>query len=362
MNTPIAAASEHKLVRVLVVDDSSMTRWLLQKILSSEPGIEVVGCAEDAKEARRMIMALKPDVITLDVEMPGMNGIDFLRNLMRMHPMPVVMVSTLTRRGGEVTLEALSIGAIDYIHKPKGALSPGCLASYTRELVEKVVVASAAQVNAHLKPSRIPSTAPYYPSPALPSSAANASTRHIVAIGASTGGTEAVRGVLSGLPADGPGVLVVQHITEEFNAPFVAKLDSLLQQHVCNAVNGQLIKRGCVYVAPANKHLSIKAVNGTYRCILTDGEAVNYHRPSVDVLFESVATAAGADSTAAILTGMGKDGAMGLGAIRRSGGHTIAQDENTSVVWGMPGASVKLGAAVEVVPLDTVAESIIRRF
>lgn len=351
-----ACSSHHdKLVRVLIVDDSSMTCWLLEKILNTDPDIEVVGSAADAREARNLIKTLKPDVITLDVEMPGMNGIDFLRNLMRMHPMPVVMVSTLTQRGAEVTLEALSLGAIDYVAKPRGTVSPDRLATYSRELVDKVLVASTAQINIQRSPASIaPAASCKGPAP-VESRTVRRSARNLVAIGASTGGTEAIRQVLAGLPADGPGIVVVQHITDEFNPAFVAKLDSLLPHRVCNASEGQTIKSGCVYVAPAGQHLSIDTVGQEFRCALSDAKPVNFHRPSVDVLFNSVAAAAGAGGTGVILTGMGKDGASGLAAIRRAGGYTIAQDEQTSVVWGMPGASVRMGAAIETLPVNEIA-------
>ncbi len=348
-------------VRVLIVDDSSMTCWLLQKILDAEPGIDVVGTAANAGEARQLIKQLKPNVITLDVEMPGMSGIDFLRNLMALHPMPVVMVSTLTHKGADVTLEALSLGAVDYISKPKGALSPGQLECYSRELIDKVRVASTARVSALPGPSCVAPVEDHTDTVVHVADLARAAPHHVVAIGASTGGTEAVRKVLDGLPANGPGVLVVQHITGEFNAPFTAKLDSVLRQRVCNAADGQVIEPGCVYVAPADKHLAIKASGDVFQCVLLDTDPVNFHRPSVDVLFESVAAEAGADATGVILTGMGQDGAAGLASIRQAGGHTIAQDEKTSIVWGMPGASVRLGAATETLALDTIAVHVTRR-
>ena len=361
MSTRARLKNEHEPARVLIVDDSSMTCWLLKKILDADPGIDVVGCAVNAHEARKMINKLKPDVITLDVEMPGMNGIDFLRNLMRLRPMPVVMVSTLTQHGAEITLEALSLGAIDFVPKPKGTLSANRLARYSRELIDKVLVASTAQINVHRSCAKVASDDQRKATNDKDIKAERRPARHVVAVGASTGGTEAIRVVLEGLPVTGPGVLVVQHITDEFNAAFVEKLNSHLPQHVCSAAEGQAVESGCVYVAPAGKHLAIKSVGKSFRCVLLDKEPVNFHRPSVDILFESVASEAGPNSTGIILTGMGKDGANGLAAIRRAGGHTVAQDEESSVVWGMPGAAVRLGAAIETSSLDAISDRITKR-
>lgn len=347
------------VTRVAIVDDSSMTRWLMQKILDSDPEIEVVGSAADAQEARQLIKQRAPDVITLDVEMPGMNGIDFLRNLMRLRPMPVVMVSSLTEKGAEVSLDALSLGAFDVVSKPKSVLSDELLAEYVALLTSVVKAAGSANLasyranriaNARSSPAENKiSTAD---SSALPSS-------EVIAIGASTGGTEAIPRVLADLPADGPGVVVVQHISSAFNRPFARRLNQLLPHTVCSAAHGEPIRRGHVYVAPADCHLELKAIEGGYACQLTDALPPGFHRPSVDVLFESAAKVAGSHAVGVLLTGMGSDGASGLKMMREAGAVTIAQNESSSIVWGMPGSAVKAGAAQVVASLETIAGYIV---
>ena len=339
-----------------------MTRFLMQEILDADPLIQVAGLAPDAMAARKLIKQLKPDVITLDVEMPGMNGIDFLRNLMRLRPMPVVMVSSLTARGADVTFKALEIGAIDFVTKPRVALDADSLASYSKELTTKVKVASAARVSALTgrlsSPGRKAGCSPKEPRPGR----RHGPARRVVAIGASTGGTEAIRSVLREMPGSECGIVIVQHISDAFNAALTQRLDKHVGMHVGNARHGELIRRNCAYVAPAGTHLAIRKSGAGYECVLSDDEAAGFHRPSVDVLFDSVSREAGSSAVGIILSGMGKDGAEGLTAMRRAGAYTIAQNEESSVVWGMPGAAVKKGGAVDVASLDAIAELVRRRF
>jgi two-component system chemotaxis response regulator CheB len=343
-------------VRVLIIDDSAYARQIMTEILSADPGIEVVGCAGDAHVAREMIRRLNPDVLTLDVEMPRMDGLTFLRNLMRLRPMPVVMVSSLTERGAEVTLEALALGALDFLPKPHIDLGV-TLRDYAVELVSKVKAAARIGVRA---------TTPGSGGAALRSGAASLpkavrqptqinTTDVILAIGASTGGTEAIRELLSGLPADAPGTVITQHIPKAFSAAFARRLDESSALRVQEAQDGQQILPGHAFVAPGDSHLRVERYGARYVCRLDHGAPVNRHRPSVDVLFQSVAQAAGARSIGVLLTGMGRDGAQGLLQMRDGGGQTIAQDEASSVVWGMPGEAVALGAALLVLPLSAIA-------
>ena len=335
-------------VRVLIIDDSAYARQIITEILSADPGIEVIGCASDAHVAREMIRRLNPDVLTLDVEMPRMDGLTFLRNLMRLRPMPVVMVSSLTERGAEVTLEALAVGAVDFLPKPHVDLG-ATLRDYASDLIAKVKAAARSGVRA----TRVPLTA----APPL-------STRHptavnttdvVVAIGASTGGTEAIREMLAGLPADAPGTVITQHIPKAFSAAFARRLNDSSALRVQEAADGQQILPGHAFVAPGDTHLRVERSGARYVCRLDNSAAVNRHRPSVDVLFQSVAQAAGTRSIGVLLTGMGRDGAQGLLQMRTAGSQTIAQDEASSVVWGMPGEAVSLGAAQLVLPISAIA-------
>ena len=355
---PLEGAAPGRRVRVLIVDDSALVRQLLSEMLGSDPAIEVVGTASDAHVARERIKALNPDVLTLDVEMPRMDGLTFLRNLMRLRPMPVVMVSSLTERGADVTLDALSLGAVDFLAKPKIDVAAR-LRDYRDELVGKVKNAAGARVRA------IDSAASLVVSPSVSADAvlpqAAGLVRHlrttdrIIAIGASTGGTEAIKAVLVGFPADTPGVVITQHIPKAFSGPFAARMNACCQMTVCEAQDGQQILRGHVYIAPGDRHLLLRRDGARYVCHLDDGPAVNRHKPSVDVLFRSVAQNAGRNAIGMLLTGMGKDGARGLLEMRNAGSRTIAQDEATSVVWGMPGEAVALNAAEKVLPLHDVA-------
>lgn len=348
----IAPATGHR-VRVLVIDDSALMRKLLAGLLAADPALEVVGAAEDPFQAREMIKALSPDVLTLDVEMPRMDGLTFLRNLMRLRPMPVVMVSSLTERNAEVTLAALELGAFDFVTKPKLDVVRG-LAACAEEICAKVKAASTSRPRAL---SRRPAVRAGAPSPA---SAADVKlTDRVVAIGASTGGTNALAELLARMPADAPAVVIVQHIPPEFSRRFAERLDAESAMSVREASDDDPILVGHVYVAPGDRHLRIARSGARWRCKLDDGPLVCGHRPSVDRLFDSVASCAAGNAIGVLLTGMGADGADGLLAMRRAGAPTIAQDRDTSVVWGMPGEAVKRGAADEVLALTAIADRVI---
>ncbi|WP_338115397.1 chemotaxis response regulator protein-glutamate methylesterase [Thiocystis minor] len=348
-------------IRVLIVDDSALVRGILSEILGAAAGIEVVGTAEDPYVARDRIKALDPDVLTLDVEMPRMDGLTFLRNLMRLRPMPVVMVSSLTARGAEVTLQALELGAVDFVRKPELDREQG-LQDYAGELIDKIRMAAKVRVRALTNqtasaPISASSVTERIARRTLPSFRA---TDRVLAIGASTGGTEAIKEVLLRLPPETPGVVIAQHIPAGFSAAFAERMNRQTGLVVKEAADGDRVMTGHAYIAPGNRHLLLAREGGRYVCRLGDGELVNRHRPSVDVLFRSVAQAAGTHASAAILTGMGADGAQGLKELHDLGVHTIAQDEASSVVWGMPGEAVKRGAATEILPLADIASALYR--
>ncbi|NIB43205.1 chemotaxis response regulator protein-glutamate methylesterase [Pseudomaricurvus alkylphenolicus] len=338
------------MIKVLVVDDSALVRGLLTDILSSDPQLKVVGAARDPYEAREMIKRLNPDVLTLDIEMPKMNGIAFLSNLMRLRPMPVVMISTLTHAGAPATLEALELGAVDFLPKPQ---DEGAMGQYQRVIVEKVKIAASANLTG--RDSNWMEQAPVKPS---------ASTRlkanFICAIGASTGGTEAIKDVLRVLPKESPPIMVTQHIPAAFSTSFAQRLDDNCEIKVFEAKDDQPVRAGCAYLAPGDQHLRLERSSYGYVCKLTQGDKVNRHRPSVEVLFQSVAETAGNNAMAVMLTGMGADGAQAMLELHQKGAMTVAQDEATSVVWGMPKAAVQLGAAEKVLPLGKIADTIIR--
>ena len=352
-----------KKIRVLVVDDSALVRQILMEVLNGAPDVEVVGTASDPFMARDRIKELNPDVLTLDVEMPRMDGLTFLANLMRLRPMPVVMVSSLTDQGAETTLKALELGAIDFVSKPKIDLA-GTLADFGGEILAKIRIAAGARVMARSAPVAVPRIAPKYSADAvIPANTGGRmlrTTDRIIAIGASTGGTEAIREVLMGLPADCPAIVIAQHIPEAFSLPFTKRMDSLAKMSVVEPVDGQYIMAGHVYIAPGSKHLLVERDGARYRCRLNNGPPVNRHCPSVDVLFRSVAQNVGPNAVGVILTGMGDDGARGLKEMLEAGARTMAQDEASSVVWGMPGAAVKLGGVQDILPLGRVAENIMR--
>lgn len=352
-------------VKVLIVDDAALMRKLLSEILSSSPKIEVVGTAADPFIAREKIKQLNPDVITLDVEMPKMDGITFLRNLMRLRPTPVVMISTLTEDGADITFQALESGAIDYIPKPKADFEHS-LNDYAEQIIEKVIVAS--KVNVQRLEKRIHSIEKMKIAPKLSvdeilksdSKPFLNTTDKFIAIGASTGGTEAVKEVLMGLPSDVPGIVITQHIPASFSKSFARRLDEYSNLTVREVKGGEQILPGHAYLAPGDKHLIIKRTGAKYICQLNDGPEINRHKPSVDVLFRSVAQSAGPNAMGIMLTGMGNDGARGMLEMKEAGAFNVAQDEKTSVVWGMPGAAVKMDAVEKVLPLDHVAREIMK--
>lgn len=350
-----SASCRARPCKVLIVDDSAVVRQLLTEILSADPGIEVIGSAADPLLAREKIKRLNPDVITLDVEMPRMDGLAFLENLMRLHPLPVVMISSLTERGADTTLQALSLGAVDFISKPKLDVANG-LQSYADEIVSKVKAAARAKVRPLARASA-PKRSVDAVLPAAPaaSSLRFRTTDRLIAIGASAGGTEALRVVLEQMPADAPAIVMTQHIPAGFSRAFADRLDRHSAMAVREASDGEAILPGHAYLPPGGRHLSVIRDGARWRCRIDDGPAVNRHKPAVDVLFRSVARSAGANAIGAILTGMGDDGARGLLEISQAGAPTLAQDEATSVVWGMPGAAVRLGATQEVLPLERIA-------
>ena len=348
--------------KVLVVDDSALVRQMLTEMLNSDHELEVIGTANDPYVAREKIKTLNPDVITLDVEMPRMDGVTFLENLMRLRPTPVVMVSSLTQKGAEVTLRALELGAVDFVAKPKIDVA-GTLHEYTEELVAKVKMAAGANVTRRHVPA-IASVQPKFsadvvlPSQRRPRTLLR-TTEKIVAIGASTGGTEALRELLGNFPPDAPAIVISQHIPAAFSKPFADRLDKVCAMKVFHAEDGQYIVPGHVYIAPGDRHLLIDRDGARYVCKLSDGPPVNRHRPSVDVMFRSVAQKVGPNAIGVILTGMGDDGARGLKEMRDAGAHTVAQDEISSVVWGMPGSAVKLGAAERIESLNNICNVIL---
>ncbi len=350
-------------IRVLIIDDSALVRQLLTEILSSDRAIEVIGTAADPYVARDKIKKLKPDVLTLDVEMPKMDGITFLGNLMRLRPMPVVMVSTLTEEGAEVTMRALELGAIDFVSKPKLDLA-NTLPDYTDEIISKVKNAAEANVRA-LESSIVDKVSPKLSADAiLAKETANSysTTDKIIAIGASTGGTEAIKDVLYKLPTDCPGIVITQHIPGNFSSSFANRMNLICDMVVCEATDGQQIMTGHAYIAPGNQHLLVERVGKKYVCRLNDGPPVNRHKPSVDVLFRSVAQCAGHNAIGVIMTGMGDDGARGMLEMHGAGSKTIAQDKMSSVIWGMPGQAVEMGGVDHVVPLKGISDKILTLF
>lgn len=350
-------------IRLLIVDDSALVRQVLTQVFAETPDIEVVGVAQDPYVAREKIKELHPDVLTLDVEMPRMDGVTFLGNLMRLRPMPVVMVSTLTEQGAEVTLRALEFGAVDFVAKPKLDVAEG-LRGYAEEIVEKVRVAARSRVRTlehRPQPQRAVSgvaerlTADAVIKPAAPRGHFRTTDR-IIGIGSSTGGTEAIKDVLALLPMDiQAGIVISQHIPAAFSGPFARRVDSMTALSVCEARDGQQILPGHAYIAPGDQHLLVERDGARYVCRLSDGPAVNRHRPSVDVMLRSLAQNAGPNAIGVMLTGMGSDGAAGMGELKAAGGAVLVQDEKTSVVWGMPGEVAKRGFADEILPLGKIA-------
>ncbi len=356
-------------ISVLIIDDSAVVRSILTEILSSDGGIEVVGTAMDPHIARDKIKRLNPDVLTLDVEMPKMDGLSFLDNLMRLRPMPVVMISSLTEAGADVTLKALGLGAVDFVSKPKLDVAHQ-LESYSKEIIAKVKSAATARIRPHIPvkavqtkkakfdaeeiEKRYSTTVVLQRSPLLDVKA----TEKIIAIGASTGGTEAIKEILLQMRPDSPGTLIAQHIPPAFSTAFAKRMNTISPMAVSEAEDGQIITQGHVYIAPGDRHLMLVRDGARYRCKLNDGQPVNRHKPSVDVMFRSVAQNAGLNAVGVILTGMGTDGARGLMEMHDAGAPTIAQDEKTSVVWGMPGEAEKLDATDHILPIGRIEAKI----
>jgi two-component system chemotaxis response regulator CheB len=338
-------------IRVLIVDDSAIVRKILSEALSAEPDIEVVGTAPDPYVARDKILSLQPDVLTLDIEMPRMDGLTFLQRLMHFRAMPVIVISSLAQPSCQAAIQALQYGAVEVLAKPGGPYSVGEL---RHTLASKVRAAACARV----RPASSPTPAEIVP----PQRIATPHTRppgRVLAIGASTGGTEAIAAVVSRLPANSPGVVVVQHIPPQFSGAFAQRLNGMSAVEVREAVDNDTLHPGLVLIAPGDYHMLLRKSGGRYYVNVKTGPKVCYQRPSVDVLFSSVADTAGANTVAALLTGMGSDGAQGMLRLRQIGAHTIAQDEATSVVYGMPREAVALGAAAQVLPLSAIANALL---
>lgn len=339
-------------IRVLVVDDSALMRGLLTEMIGAFPDLEVVGAAPDAQAAREMIKALNPDVLTLDVQMPGMDGLVFLERLMRLRPMPVVMVSAYTEAGSDTTLRALELGAVDFIGKPRSDAGQ-TMEEYAEDLAEKLRAARGAR----LRTLPLPVAA----APARASVPVNRGgiINKIIFVGASTGGTEAIKHFLSGVPADCPPILIVQHMPESFTASFAKRLDSLSAPRVIEAAGNERVEPGTVYIAPGHSHLRIRRGASGFTTELQSTPPVNRHRPSVDVLFDSAAEVVGRQAVATILTGMGKDGAQGLLRLRQAGARTFGQDEGSCVVYGMPREAFLVGAVEEQCSLADMARKVL---
>lgn len=343
-----------KKINVLIIDDSALIRAILTEIINSNSDMYAVGAASNPNQAREMIKTLNPDVLTLDVEMPEMDGLTFLDKLMRLRPMPVLMISSLTERGSEAALRALELGAVDFLPKPKMGISDG-MREYSDIISEKIRVAYQARGK-----FRIPVSPAKRES--LPSLGMRiGSTEKIIAVGASTGGTEAIKEFLIRLPADAPGIVIAQHMPEAFTKSFAARLDSLCKITVKEAEGNERILPGHAYIAPGHSHLLLKRSGANYMTELNQSPPVNHHRPSVEVLFRSVAQNAGKNVIGVMLTGMGKDGAIGMLEMRQAGAYNFAQDEATCVVFGMPREAIAVGAVDEVVPIQDMAQKVLQR-
>ncbi|CAB3778598.1 protein-glutamate methylesterase/protein-glutamine glutaminase [Pararobbsia alpina] len=350
--------SAQSKIKVLCVDDSALVRSLMSEIIKSQPDMMVCATAPDPLVARDLIKQHNPDVLTLDVEMPRMDGLDFLEKLMRLRPMPVLMVSSLTERGSEITLRALELGAVDFVTKPRVGIRDGML-EYTEMIADKIRAASRARVRQAAAHSH--GAAPAAQGPVAMVRNPLISTEKLIIIGASTGGTEAIREVLVPLPPDAPGVLITQHMPAGFTRSFAQRLNGLCRITVKEADHGERVLPGHAYIAPGDRHLSLGRSGANYVALLDDGPPVNRHRPSVDVLFRSAAMHAGKNAIGVILTGMGKDGAAGLVEMRRAGAHTFAQDEASCIVFGMPREAIAAGGADEVVPLNEMCGRVMTR-
>lgn len=343
-----------KKIKVLIVDDSALIRSILKEIINNFPDMETVGAASNPLQARGMIRSLNPDVLTLDVEMPEMDGLTFLEQLMRLHPMPVLMISSLTERGSEAALRALELGAVDFLAKPRLGISEG-MREYADDFADKIRAA-------YLTKSRLPQQPAHSESlnELLPSLGNRiASTEKIIILGASTGGTEAIKEFLIRLPADAPGILITQHMPEAFTKSFAARLDSLCKIRVVESQGNERVLPGHAFIAPGHSHLLLKRSGANYMTELSQSAPVNHHRPSVEVLFRSAAINAGKNVIGVMLTGMGKDGANAMLEMRQAGAYNFAQNEETCVVFGMPREAIAVGAVDEIVPIQDMAQRVL---
>lgn len=342
-------------IRVLIVDDSATARTVLSEALSKDKEIEIIGTAPDAYVARDKIVQLKPDMICLDVEMPRMDGISFLRKIMKHYPIPVLMVSSLTQKGAEVTFDALEAGAIDYVAKPHSHIYDG-INEIEKELIQKVKMVASSNLSARTKRLREEEA-----TQSIPKTYALAETTNkLIAIGSSTGGTVALTELLKKFPKNMPGTVIVQHMPAGFTESFANRLNEVCDVEVKEAQNGDIVGKGKVLIAPGDLHMIVKREGGNYKVQIGTGKKVSGHRPSVNVLFNSVSKHAGANAVGIILTGMGSDGAKGMLAMRNSGAYTVGQDEKSCVVYGMPKVANEIGAVVIEKPLDNIAETVIK--
>lgn len=346
-------------IKVLIVDDSALIRGVMKEIINSQPDMEVVGAAPDPLVARELIKQTNPDVLTLDVEMPKMDGLEFLEKLMRLRPMPVVMVSSLTERGSEITLRALELGAVDFVTKPKISIQSGML-EYTALITEKIRIASQAKIKVRALPRGSPAQAAGHELSPLRNPLT--SSEKLIIIGASTGGTEAIKEFLIQLPSDSPGILITQHMPEGFTRSFANRLDKLCKISVKEAEGGERVLPGHAYLAPGHSHLTLVRSGANYMTRLDQGPPVNRHRPSVDVLFKSAAISAGKNAVGVILTGMGRDGAAGMLEMKKAGAYNLAQDEASCVVFGMPREAIAIGATDDVAPLHELPGRVMEYF
>lgn len=347
------AVPERK-IKVLVIDDSALIRSVLKEVINSFPDMEAVGAAANPLQAREMIKTLNPDVLTLDVEMPEMDGLTFLDKLMRLRPMPVLMISSLTERGSEAALRALELGAVDFLPKPKLGIVEG-IQEYANEIAQKIRAAYGTKIRPRIQNAHASITA----LPALGSRIST--TEKIIVVGSSTGGTEAIKEFLIRMPPDAPGILIAQHMPEAFTKSFAIRLDSLCKIKVVESEGNERVLPGHAYIAPGHSHLLLKRSGANYMTELSQAAPVNHHRPSVEVLFRSAAQSAGKNAIGVMLTGMGKDGAIGMLEMRQAGAYNLAQDEASCVVFGMPREAIAVGAVDEVVPIQEMTQRVLNR-
>lgn len=350
MNNAVPA----RKIRVLIIDDSALIRSVLKEVINSFPDLEAVGAAANPLQAREMIKTLNPDVLTLDVEMPEMDGLTFLEKLMRLRPMPVLMISSLTERGSEAALRALELGAVDFLPKPKLGIVEG-IQEYADEIAQKIRGAYGTKIRPRTQGAPSPITA----LPALGNRIST--TEKIIVVGSSTGGTEAIKEFLIRMPPDAPGILIAQHMPEAFTKSFANRLDSLCRIKVVEAEGNERVLPGHAYIAPGHSHLLLKRSGANYMTELSQAAPVNHHRPSVEVLFRSAAQLAGKNVIGVMLTGMGKDGAIGMLEMRQAGAYNLAQDEATCVVFGMPREAIAVGAVDEIAPIQEMTQRVLNR-